>query len=123
MDTPFDPRHSASAVRRSSRSVMTNWTTFIRPSVSATQRRSWVGPRSLPSAAEGVSDRLSELTPLPVVVDEARDVGQQPPNGSMVLLHRERNGSRPRKSAGQLGEDREVGVKPHALKPTDAQRR
>jgi hypothetical protein len=39
-----------------------------------TRRRSWVMPHSFPSTAGGVYDRLSELTPLPEVVNEARDV-------------------------------------------------
>jgi hypothetical protein len=38
-------------------------------------------PRSLPSAAESVSDRLSEMAPLLVVANEARDVGQPPSHG------------------------------------------
>jgi hypothetical protein len=37
-------------------------------------------------------------------------------------LRGERDGSRPGESAGELGEDREVGVKLDALKPTDAER-
>ena len=56
--------------------------TKSRETASGARRRSWVKPRSLPSAAEGMSDRLSELTPLLVVANEARDVGQPPSHGS-----------------------------------------
>jgi hypothetical protein len=76
----------------------------------------------LPSTAEGVSDRLSELTPLPVVVNEARDVGQPPSHRLMLLLGRERYGACLDECAGELGEDGQVGVKLDALKATDPER-
>jgi hypothetical protein len=53
-----------------------------RETASETRRRSWVTPRSLPSTAGSVSDRLSELTPLFEVANEARDVGELPPDAS-----------------------------------------
>jgi hypothetical protein len=42
-----------------------------------------VVPHSFPGTAGGVSDRLSELTPLPEVVNEARDVRELPPDGAL----------------------------------------
>ena len=45
-----------------------------------TRRRSWVVAHSFPGAAESLSDRLSELTPLFEVVNEARDVCQLSPD-------------------------------------------
>jgi dTDP-4-amino-4,6-dideoxygalactose transaminase len=45
--------------------------------------RSWVGfPHSFPSAAESVRGRRSNLTPISVVAQESRTVGQPPPNGA-----------------------------------------
>ena len=43
--------------------------------------RSWVGsPHSFPSTAESVRGRRSDLTPISVVAQEARTVGQPPPD-------------------------------------------
>ena len=39
-----------------------------------------------------------------------------------VKLRGERYGARPSERAGELDEDRQVGVKPDPLKPTDAER-
>jgi hypothetical protein len=39
-----------------------------------------------------------------------------------IRLRRERDASRPAERAGQLGEDREVGVEPNSLDAPDAKR-
>jgi len=37
-------------------------------------------------------------------------------------LRRERHGARPAERAGELGKDRQIGVKPDPIESTDAQR-
>jgi hypothetical protein len=57
------------------------------------------------------------------VANEARDVEQRTTHGSLtLLLRRERYCARPGESAGELGEDRQVGVKLDPLKTTDSKR-
>lgn len=41
-----------------------------------------VGPHPYPGALQGLSDRLSEIPPIPEVAPEARDISQPPPDAS-----------------------------------------
>jgi hypothetical protein len=59
-----------------------------------------VTPHSYPSTLYRLADRLAELTPIPVVANEARDVQHRTTHGSLtLLLRRERYCARPGKGA------------------------